>query len=418
MSIAFRVRGIAGVIVLTLAVFPSLSATNAVEKARIAKNQAELKLYPDPDSKTLKILSLGMEVEIVEKRGAWIRIALPVDADGFVISGYLRAEELRVPEARPESVPAPLTGSIQKRGVVQLEIHGGMMALNPSDLNLRADYEEKHAEFYNDQYYAYHKAAGRISQFTRSAEGGFARITNALPFGFRLRFNLGRRAALSLGLKYMLKTQTSEKTFFNTAEWTGSSVWFETVQEEVKPLTLRLEGIVPQLGVHYAVIASDVDLEAYLLGGLVFSKGEYSLEWDYIYEDGWNYSHSHKTIDEQGQGTGLSLESGLRVTFHFGGHGGAFIEGGYAYQPVDRLKGPGRSEYTRESNTGSIPPERMDWTGDWIIKQQTCREVWGTMSFQYPSNYGDDISSYILKVRDFRLNLSGFQVRLGFFVVF
>lgn len=410
-SLRFSLK--AGLLILGATIFSLSSWAGLAEKAIVIKSQAELKLLPEYGSKTIKILPLGTEVEAAERRDNWVRVILAPDKDGFVISGFLPAADIGPPAKRPSPLSPAVAAAEPRPALVVLEIWGGFATLDPADLNLRADYEEKYSAFDYDQFYSYHQAAGHLLQLSRAQEGGLARISNGLPFGGWLKLHIGRRAALSLGLRYLSKIQTSERMLSYNAIWTVPRIWQENIQEQLQPFTLSVEAVIPQLGVHYAVLKSDVDLEAYALVGPLFSKCSYTLEWDNVYDDGWNHSHQCMTIEEKGTGTGVSVESGIRVSAHFSPHAGIFLEAGYAHQMVKRLNEPGRSELIINGTTTS-----NEWTGDWVIKERIYQESWGQTSLQFPSNFNGDYSPILLRVRDFRLDLSGWQVRMGFLIAF
>lgn len=58
-------------------------------KIRVIKKDAVLRLKPNSESIIIKNLPLGSELYIVETMEEWIKINLPPDKDGFVITGYI-----------------------------------------------------------------------------------------------------------------------------------------------------------------------------------------------------------------------------------------------------------------------------------------------------------------------------------------
>jgi len=58
-------------------------------KIRIIKENAVLKLEPKHESLTIKKLALGSELEVVESFDNWIKVKLPPDKDGIVVTGYI-----------------------------------------------------------------------------------------------------------------------------------------------------------------------------------------------------------------------------------------------------------------------------------------------------------------------------------------
>lgn len=236
---------LAGVILVSAFIVPSLDARLASEQARILSDRAALKLFPDPNSRTIAILLKDMIVDVAERQGDWVRVVVSSSEKGIPISGYLRAADVAIQETSAQEIPD------RERGIVQIEFYGGYAVLAPEDLNLRAEYDEKHSQFNNDQLYAYYKAAGSVSQFTREADGELKRISRAFPFGFRLKLNVSRKMSFSLGLKYLTTKATSGQTLSYAARWPGL-YWdtFETVLDRVDRFILSCRGIIPQLGFH------------------------------------------------------------------------------------------------------------------------------------------------------------------------
>jgi hypothetical protein len=58
-------------------------------QVRIIQKNAVLRLKPKPKSVILRILPLGALLTVEEKYGDWLKIKMPPDRDGFIVSGYL-----------------------------------------------------------------------------------------------------------------------------------------------------------------------------------------------------------------------------------------------------------------------------------------------------------------------------------------
>ena len=65
-----------------------------------------------------------------------------------------------------------------KRGKYQIELFGGFLSVNPSDLNLKIVRAEEFDEFFVDRFYVYLRDAGIISSFHRMREGEYKKISN------------------------------------------------------------------------------------------------------------------------------------------------------------------------------------------------------------------------------------------------
>jgi len=58
-------------------------------QVRVIKNNAVLRIKPKNDTVIIKKLPLGVLLEVDEELGDWLKITLPPDADGFILTGYL-----------------------------------------------------------------------------------------------------------------------------------------------------------------------------------------------------------------------------------------------------------------------------------------------------------------------------------------
>jgi hypothetical protein len=85
-----------------------------------------------------------------------------------------------------------------------------------------------------------------------------------------------------------------------------------------------------------------------------------------------------------------------------------FLEGVYSYQVVKKITGKGR-EIRGDVETA--------WEGRWAIKKEMIAAPWGTMEAEFPTNYWPE-GSTSSRVRDFRLDFSGFQARIGVCSIF
>jgi hypothetical protein len=68
----------------------SLQATSAeYDQVRVIKQNAVLRIKPKNGAVIIKKLPLGALLEVEEEFGDWLKIKLPPDEDGFVLTGYL-----------------------------------------------------------------------------------------------------------------------------------------------------------------------------------------------------------------------------------------------------------------------------------------------------------------------------------------
>ena len=59
------------------------------DQVRVIKSNAVLRIKPKDGAVIIKKLPLGALLEVEEEIGDWLKITLPPDEDGFVLTGYL-----------------------------------------------------------------------------------------------------------------------------------------------------------------------------------------------------------------------------------------------------------------------------------------------------------------------------------------
>ncbi len=409
-----------------------MSGTGDVVITEIGKSSAVLNIKKDVNGKVyihnqdnVLVVELsktaGREISIGLNAGDYRVIAVTA---GAVIESKVTLEDEKIVALgrqafqKTEKIPTELRGTVNQfseepevgriEGRWQFEVFGGFASLNPSDLNLRADFDEMSRMFYYDDYLQFLKSQGLIASFSRSNEGGRAKfLRHSIPFGVRLRYRLADWLALSLGLnRFSGDRNSSYKNTYQVTDKEGlPSVYFE----ELSSYTLGSKGYVPSFGMHLGLpLTRSLRLEGYLAGGPLFAECRYALSYQSQgppLGSGANVeSPDNGVLEETGSGTGMSIEMGARLDLRLKRRLGVFLEGGYAYQRVDGISGPGMR---------SISSHRDSWEGDWGIKQDVKVEPWGTARFLWPSNGWTIFSGTWWRLRDFELDLSGVQVRAG-----
>jgi hypothetical protein len=305
----------------------------------------------------------------------------------------------------PVQSPEKKSRKIKER--FQVELFGGFSTLNPADLNLRAQHDEEFIKFNYDDRYAFEKEYGNIVSYTKEMEGKFVRIKHAMPPGFRLKYFLNQSIAISLGFEYISRNKSSDIRIQYTIV---DSILGQYIEErEISPFTLSTEGYIPSIGIHYEKkITPSIGIEGFLTGGPLFANCSYFLDYrstpiagetPIIELAGWG------ELEEKGKGTGVALNGGIRINVDLGRNFGVFLEGGYAFQVVNKLSGPGNHVYNYVTR---------EWEGVWEIKEIFVERAWGNIYYQLPSNYWEKESEdKYYKIRDFKLDLSGFQIKIG-----
>lgn len=317
-----------------------------------------------------------------------------------------------------DKIPTRLRGSLpeivldanrgSKKSRWQLEIFGGFASMNPEDLNLRVKFDDMYSSFYLEDYFRYQENQGEIASFVKRNEGGKAKlIKHSVPLGIRFRYGINNWLDLSLGLTYFSRSQDS--SFKNLFEVSGEDALKAVYTDEYANYKLAAEGFIPSLGIHVGQsITSALRLETYITGGPMFAQCMYSIN----YRSQWpldelagDFNNSNEgVLEEKGSGIGLGFQAGAKVDLYLTKKFGFFLDGGYAYQTVSDISGPG---------TRTDKAHRDYWDEEWALKQDIRIEPWGTARFLWPSNGWTAFGGTWWRARDFELNLSGFQLRIG-----
>lgn len=290
---------------------------------------------------------------------------------------------------------------------IQLELFVDGATFNPADLNLLVDCDNEIQMFFYDSQFTHLTNSNQIRYWSKSKVGKRKKLTYALPVGLRLKYFLSRSLAVSFGMKYLSRDETHSLVFSYVQNRYYGVRFIE--QEEYSPYSLSAEGLSAVLGLHLIKNLSDhISLEGYVGGGPLFARCSYLSRW----KDSWVIQEMHTTLpaniregllEQQGKGTGIAVELGMRMNNQLNKWLGIFVAAGYSYQKVRHLSGSGREVIGQNS---------QDWIGEWGIKRETIISPWGSLTLEFPTNYwpsGDN------RMRGFVLDMSGFQVRLGLF---
>jgi hypothetical protein len=285
----------------------------------------------------------------------------------------------------------------------QLEVFSGISFMNPADLNTYPQVWDGYFDFWHDQRHQYNVQAGYIQSYDYSREGEFETIKSAFPLGLRVRWNVFKNVSLSLGIKTISASASSTIDHVTRIILNDGTV--RENRYSFSPLAISASGWVPLLGIHF-----EKKLNATNGLELVLSAGPFSgncqLQYDYIFEqieDDLITASTERSVREEGKETGFTVEAFFRFTRMFSSRLGFFIETGYVHQKVDSLDGPGVLVENGEQ-------ER--WEGEWAMKEYYVADYWGQLDLIYPSNSWEYPEEQ-RRARDFFLDLSGFQVRIG-----
>jgi hypothetical protein len=292
-------------------------------------------------------------------------------------------------------LPAMLTGTER----FQIELYGGIFFINPSDFNLFSKAEKQ----YNDIYFI-----ERLRHYEGYFVNDFPEIREMIPAGFRLRYHISEKFALSIGAEGF--TQKKEKT--HEGSFGYSSTTAENHTKRYDPYQLGVSGYSVMGGVHYRLpVGSKTDIEVGASAGWANADFNFRSNWSYeAYYQGTTVSYQSAdggVLEGDGSGNGFAAQAMLRLNRMLGKRFGFFIETGYYYCRMKSLRGSGR-----ETRIG-IPGEAV-WEGPWGIKKEEIQVPWGDKSLSVPTNYWDSWTS-AQRERDFVLDLSGFRLVIGVF---
>ena len=289
----------------------------------------------------------------------------------------------------------------------QVELYGGLFFLNPKDLNLLVTHDNRMQEFSYDALFDHLVATGEIQSWTRNQGEERKEIRRSFPIGGRLKYYISDTIALSLGFRYMTSTHSLDLEY----QYFRNELSDERYNESIRysPYSLSAKAYIPTLGFHILkTLKNSLVLEAFIDAGPMFADCRYLSDWSYEWvTEGPGYIYvtynSTGVLEEKGSGTGVSLDLGGRFSYPLISSFEIFLEASYAYQVVKSISGPGREEIDGRSTT---------WDGRWGIKRETVSAPWTEIETEFPTGYWPN-NSEDDRIRDFELDLSGFQLRLG-----
>jgi hypothetical protein len=303
-------------------------------------------------------------------------------------------------------------GPSDSRRPFKLEVYGGWNFLNPADLNLIVEADKTIQDLLFDQYYHYHY---RFLQPEFEKNGDLLPLRNAIPSGLRATWQFHPRWALTVGLEYLSRTKVSTATF-NYSAFNGGAPYIVD-KKEFADYRIGASAWTALIGLRYeAPVSRTMTFGGFLAGGMSWMKCRHSKEWRWqclsssldapVMTDPVLTFDQQGSFEEQGLGSGIAAEAGLRIGWRFLPRWTAFCEAGFAYRRSGEVNGSGKE---------AVGAEEESWNGTWKIVRETMNSWWVTgqkVDIEYPSNR-PETNFYYDSTRDFRLNLSGFQVRLG-----
>lgn len=302
------------------------------------------------------------------------------------------------------------TGRTDKNKKFQVELYGGISALNPADLNLRPRYDQAYEEyFFLGRYTAANIRLGDMFNFSFNGDGELKKLRSGRQVGVRVKYLLNRSMAVSVGLRYLNGSQDSNAAFqYNLRGVNPDTLRFSqdrTLTRTYSLYTLSARGFTPTLGFHYCWIRiPSLRLESYIAGGPLFAACRFERHLVYREESMIGYWRERTyAYTIEGSGTGFALDTGVRVHVKLYKNIGIFLEGGYSVQRAGDISGKGISKYTLDDLNAEGNTQVSTWESKWVLVPATFDP-----SIRYPAS---EFSGP--QYEDFILDLSGFQARIG-----
>jgi hypothetical protein len=302
------------------------------------------------------------------------------------------------------------TGRTDKNKKFQVELYGGISALNPADLNLRPEYAQAYEEYYYlGRYAAEDLRLGDLFNFSFSKDGELRKLKSGGQLGVRVKYLLNRSMAVSVGFRYLNGSQDSNAAFqSNLSGVDPDTLMFSqerTLTRTYSPYNLSARGFTPMVGFHYCWLSTpNLRLESYIAGGPLFAACRFERHLVYREESVIGYWRERTyAYTIEGSGTGFALDAGVRVHVKLYKNIGIFLEGGYSLQRAGDISGKGIYKYTFDDSNAERNTQVSTWEGKWVLVPARLDS-----SIRYPaSEYNAP------ELEGFSLDLSGFQARIG-----
>lgn len=304
----------------------------------------------------------------------------------------------------PAALQAGQKLGARERGRFRVDLYGGYSFLDPSDLNQIVDYDKSVQEFTYDAYFDYLRDTKMIRSWNKNTAGEWKKIKNAIPFGLRIRYAVLDFFDVSVGFQHMRRGASGSLNFRYTRNELSDVQYIESL--DIAPHAVEVKAFMPFVGIHFRKrLGRLLTAEGFAAGGPLFAECSYESQWHYTWTiQGQGYSwetyKSEGVLEEDGSGTGIALEIGGRISIPVLRRIDVFLESGYAYQVVKSLSGSGVEIQGENTQT---------WEGKWGMKSETMTTPWGMRDLLFPTNNKTDGT----EVGDFRLDFSGFRIRIG-----
>ena len=279
----------------------------------------------------------------------------------------------------------------------KLEISGNFLFASPDHLNYLPETEQQYLLFYFDPIYD-----------NKSTQGAFDSIKSLYSINTRVKYAIAPSLNVSVGFSYLWKDQINKYH----VGYTRDEQW-RTISDvlDYPEMATKVRATIPYIGIHYHFsLFQKLRVECSLAGGPIFATIKYNSKVSQsitsISSSTFSFWSSEKSMRMEGKGTGISLMGSVRLEQPISNSLGLSLEGGYAWQRVNKIKGNGSE---------TIDGYQTSYNGEWRLVRENVETIWGQAQFVFPTNNPD---AFTQNSENFILDLSVFYISMGFYIRF
>ncbi len=298
---------------------------------------------------------------------------------------------------------------------LSVDVYGGWSHVSSTDLDIQGRAEEQwHA---NRRLQGWDTTHSLDARFAYSAVGerelSFAPLGDPVAAGLRLRRDMGKAIAVSVGLEYVVRDRVTDiDQSYRISDGRPNLRAYPseyTVQVRYPDYLVSVRAWAPALGFHVTQPLGRLgDLSLSVAGGPFFVRSRLVDE-SYVrttYATGY-WSESQSLREMEGKGSGWALDFGAQLRIGHLGPLALILEGGYAFRRSGPIDGSLRSEQRSVDSNAATDVSSGSSDGVWQVSTGRYTLPWG--------QYGEETLGVRSNVtsRDFVLDLSGLQLRAG-----
>lgn len=287
---------------------------------------------------------------------------------------------------------------------IRIDAYGGLMFMNPRDLNLLGRAEEQ---------YNYILFQERLIGWTYGYfPNDFPKLTKALPAGLRLRYGLSRKFDLSVEVEAFREVEEASLagTFFYDEGYTL------TESKAYDPFRLGVRALSVLGGIQYRINAGrSTEIELGATAGWAWARFDFLSSWTAALDvvsggEIINSSVDGASLEGDGNGSAPVAKLMIRLNRALGRRWGFFVETAASYCRIRSPEGGGRETIL------DVPGETV-WSGVWAVKREEIDLPYDKAVVLVPTNYWQGWVTG-QRERDFVLDVSGLRLVAGFYLRF